>query len=140
MTLHLGGLCLTLGQGIIFSFFILFLFFFLYHINFFNFCLLACFPLYFTLLLLYSFIRCCNKINIRCQLTNLTNIILPFGQVDFASGAGRSTEQNCRRGSSVAWSNPLPFYHFGQKRYPFRITFIDKWYPFHIPSLEHYIP
>ena len=57
MTLHLGGLCLTL-----FPFFILFVFFF--YTTFFNFCLLACFPLYFTLLLLYSFMRCCNKINI----------------------------------------------------------------------------
>ena len=39
-----------------------------------------------------------------------------------------------------AWrSNPLPIYiiyHFLQKRSPFRIPSIDKWYPFHTPRLE----
>ena len=33
-----------------------------------------------------------------------------------------------------------PLYHFSQKRYPFRISSIDKWYPFHIPCLELWIP
>ena len=27
-------------------------------------------------------------------------------------------------------------HHFSQKRYPFRIPSIDKWYPFHMPCLE----
>ena len=34
-----------------------------------------------------------------------------------------------------------PFtYHFCQKRFPSLIPFIDKWKPFHIPSLELCIP
>ena len=36
---------------------------------------------------------------------------------------------------------PYPFlYYFWQKRYPFRITSIDKWCTFHIHSLELNIP
>ena len=36
---------------------------------------------------------------------------------------------------------PTPFInHFSQKRYPLRIPSIDKWCPFHMPSLEHTIP
>ena len=37
---------------------------------------------------------------------------------------------------------PLTVLHtiFCQKRYSFRIPFIDKWHPFHIPCLELYIP
>ena len=31
-------------------------------------------------------------------------------------------------------------HHFWWKRYPFLTPFIDKWYPFHIPSLELCIP
>ena len=31
-------------------------------------------------------------------------------------------------------------YHFWQKRYPFRIPSIDKWYPLHIISLGLSIP
>ena len=34
----------------------------------------------------------------------------------------------------------LFLYYFWQKRYPFRITSIDKWYTFHVHSLELYIP
>ena len=60
MTLHLGGLRSTLGQG--FSPFFHFDFlFFLNHI----FYLLACFLLYFILLLLYGFVRCCNLFLVR---------------------------------------------------------------------------
>ena len=36
---------------------------------------------------------------------------------------------------------PYPFiYHFSRKRYSFRISSFDKWYPFHIPCLELCIP
>ena len=34
----------------------------------------------------------------------------------------------------------LGIYLFWKKRYPFRISSIDKWYPFHIPSSEFGIP
>ena len=40
-----------------------------------------------------------------------------------------------RGGGSAPRSNPLPFiYHFFQKRHSFRIPFIGKRHPFHIPS------
>ena len=45
-----------------------------------------------------------------CQLTNLTNIILLFGQADIASEAGEVLNKILYRGSSVPQSNPLPFY------------------------------
>ena len=52
------------------------------------------------------------------------------------------TQQMFVRGGSAPRSNPLPFYqyHFLRKRYPFRITSIDQWYPFHIPCIELCIP
>ena len=135
MTLHLGGPCLNLGQGI-FSFFSFFFFFFQTTFSY----VLACFPS-FLLLPLNSFIRCCGNLysNLhlwsdlwsvfctchlkladfhkasvivclptirlpmdtfnqgfwyfrktlhRCQLINLTNIIVPFGQANFGAKGG----------------------------------------------------
>ena len=39
------------------------------------------------------------------------------------------------QGSSAPWSNPYPFiYHFGRKGAPV-IPFIEKRFPFHIPTL-----
>ena len=57
-------------------------------------------------------------------------------------GGWGGTQQIFIRRGSVLKSNPFPFmYHFSRKRYPFRIpSSIDKWYPFHIPSLELSIP
>ena len=44
------------------------------------------------------------------------------------------------RGGSARGPTPYPFiYHFSRKRYPFRITSVDKWYPFYIginPKIE----
>ena len=46
---------------------------------------------------------------------------------------GGGTKKNLIRGGSAQGPTPYPFiYHFWQKRYPFRIPYIDKWYPFHI--------
>ena len=51
--------------------------------------------------------------------------------------APRSTQESFIRGSSARY----PFiYHFWQTRYPFRISYIAKWYHFHRPSLELSIP
>ena len=38
----------------------------------------------------------------------------------------------------ILWNpTPYPFiHHFSRKRYPFRISSIDKWYPSHIPCLK----
>ena len=71
------------------------------------------------------------------QLINLTNIILPFGQAGFSRVAGRGEILNKilygGEGGLSHSPTPYPFiYHFGQKRYPFRIPFIDKWYPLFI--------
>ena len=53
------------------------------------------------------------------------------------NGTRRYSTNFIRRGSAPRpYPYPYPFiYHFIQKRYLFRIRFIDKWYPFHIPSL-----
>ena len=56
-------------------------------------------------------------------------------------GGGRSTQQILNGEVPPQGPPPYPFiYHFGQKRYLFRTPSIDKWYPFHIPSLELCIP
>ena len=47
------------------------------------------------------------------------------------------SSQNCFiQGGSTPRSNPAPFYiyHFWQKRYPFHIPFLKKWYLFLIPT------
>ena len=56
---------------------------------------------------------------------------------------GGDAVESFRRGGCAPRSNPLPFYipiHFWEKWCPFRIPSTDKWYRFHIPSLELCIP
>ena len=51
------------------------------------------------------------------------------------------TQQMLMLEGSAPRSNPLPFYiiFFTKNQYPLRTPSIDKWYPFHIPCLEHCI-
>ena len=52
-------------------------------------------------------------------------------------GGGRGAQQILYGEAPPQDPPPYPFiYHFGQKRYLFRTPSIDKWYPFHIPSLD----
>ena len=56
-------------------------------------------------------------------------------------GRGKGTQQSFIWGGSVWRVNPLHFYTpFLTEKAPFRIPSSDKWYPFHIPILEHCIP
>ena len=51
------------------------------------------------------------------------------------------SHQRCIRESSARGLTPYPFiYHFWQKRHPFLIPSIDKWYPLRVESsrLGHY--
>ena len=53
-------------------------------------------------------------------------------------GGGGATKRSVILGGSAPRSNPLPFHiPFWQKRYPFYtcILFIEKKYPFHVPTL-----
>ena len=65
-----------------------------------------------------------------------------FEQLHLPGGGGYSTNVYTEWLRPKLKSNPFPFmYHFSRKRYPFRIpSSIDKWYPFHIPCLELFIP
>ena len=54
-----------------------------------------------------------------------------LNQFLIVSGVPRSTQQNFTLGGSAPLSNSLPLYiTFSQKRHPFRIPSIEKWYPF----------
>ena len=56
-------------------------------------------------------------------------------------GGGRcSSKFYTGTGSAPRSIPPLFVYHFWQKRYTFCIPSSDRWYPFHLPALEHYIP
>ena len=55
---------------------------------------------------------------------------------------GRGYSTNVYTGRLRPEVQPLTLFnicHFSRKRYPFCIPSIDKWYPFHIPCLEHCI-
>ena len=55
-------------------------------------------------------------------------------------GKGVKKQMFIRGGSAPIGPTPYPFiYYYSQKRYPFRIPSIDKWYPVYIPCLELYI-
>ena len=72
-------------------------------------------------------------------------LILPFGGGGVV-GEIRNKTLDSGKGGYVPWSNPFSFtcsvhmtihihiiiYHIGQKRYPFHISFFDKWYPLYI--------
>ena len=66
-----------------------------------------------------------------------------FHRQDLGGSRRENTVESFRREGCAPRSNPLPFYipiHFWEKWCPFRIPSTDKWYRFHIPSLELCIP
>ena len=78
--------------------------------------------------------------NVRYRTSDL-NIVYKCRGRGRLRGGGGGTKKRFLRGGSAPSPTPYPFkYDLWQKKYTFSIPSSDKWYPFHMPSLEPSIP